>query len=399
MSLKQILFLTTTNLAANPRLTKELRLAKVCGFKATVIQFTLGNWSDAKTEELKKEFTDVHFVHISALRKPFVPWLISSLLERFGRILPLQKTNVFWLSMAVSKRTYLLLKQIEKIKNSFTWVIAHNPGAFYPAQVAAKKTGARLGIDVEDYHPGESTNQRAGVRMKGFMQRVLPNAAYCSFAAPLIRERFLHEMAKLPESQMVILNGFEQSDFLIPEDLQQQPLKCVWFSQFIDKGRGLEYVLPVIGSLYPQVELHLVGHLKESFRDEFIKENKGVVLHASMKQIELHHFLSKFDVGLAIEPGRDINNQLAVSNKIMAFAQAGLFILASHTNAQDQFLAESQLEYIQTNLKPDQIQETLVTLIRQKEQIRLNRLQRFQNGRAYDWERLSSQLVDQWVKK
>ena len=399
MTDKKILFITTTNLAANPRLTKELRLATRNGFQATVMQFILGNWSDEKTKELENEFPDVSFIHLSALRKPFIPWLISSVLERVGRILPFQTMNTFWFSLAVSKRTYLLLKEIKKINSSFTWVVAHNPGAFYPAQVAAKQTGASLGIDVEDYHPGETNDENAGKRVKALMQRVLPSAEYCSFAAPLIKEKFLEELVDLPSSQFVILNGFEQSEFLMPEELQQQPLKCIWFSQFIDRGRGLEYVLPVISSLYPKIELHLVGNLKEAFRDQFIQQHKGIVVHDSMKQKNLHRFLAKFDVGLALEPGRDVNNQLALSNKIMAFAQGGLYILATHTPAQDQFLAESDLEYIQTNLLPENIKQTMLLLISQKEKIRMNSRQRFQFGRAYDWEQLTFELVKKWINK
>ncbi|HLP36089.1 hypothetical protein [Lacibacter sp.] len=399
MKEKKILFLTTTNLAANPRLTKELWLATANGFDATVLQFTLGNWSDEKTEALEKEFTDVNFIRLSALRKPFLPWLISSILEWFFRMLPYGTMPTLWLSVAVSKRTYLLLKEVKKMKSSFRWVVAHNPGAFYPAQVAAKQTGAFLGIDVEDYHPGETTDKRASMRMKELMQRVLPAADYCSFAAPLIKEKFSKELTDLPVSQLVILNGFEQSDFLMPADLQQQPLKCVWFSQFIDKGRGLEPVLPVISSLHPDVELHLVGNLKEAFRDQFIQSQQGIVVHDSMKQKDLHRFLEKFDVGLALEPGRDVNNQLALSNKMMAFAQAGLFILATNTPAQDQFLAESKWESKQTDLSPAHLKEVLLQLIQQKEQIRMNRHQRFAKGKLYNWEKISLPLVHEWEKK
>jgi len=48
--MKKILFLTSTNLASNPRLLKELRLAVTHGYDCTVMQFQLGNWSDTATQ-------------------------------------------------------------------------------------------------------------------------------------------------------------------------------------------------------------------------------------------------------------------------------------------------------------------------------------------------------------
>jgi hypothetical protein len=83
----------------------------------------------------------------------------------------------------------------------------------------------------------------------------------------------------------------------------------------------------------------------------------------------------------------------------MAFAQAGLFILATHTPAQDQFLAASKLQYMQTDLSPERILEVLTLLVDQKLQIRSNGQQRFDIGRTYAWEQFSFQLVDEWKNK
>lgn len=212
--MKKILFITSTNLAANPRLVKELRLAVDNGFACTVLQFSLGNWSDAATKALMNEFNKVRFVQLSALRKPFFPWLLSTLLERLFSLIPYSLLTTRMLSIAVSKRTFLLLRQIPKLQNEpYDWVIAHNPPAFYPALVAARQFGARLGIDVEDYHPGETTVISSQHRMRTFMRRILPKADYCSFAAPLIMAEVQKDIPEMPERQLVILNGFPQNEF------------------------------------------------------------------------------------------------------------------------------------------------------------------------------------------
>ena len=106
-------------------------------------------------------------------------------------------------------------------------------------------------------------------------------------------------------------------------------MKFVWFSQQIDKGRGLELILPVLDQFRDQIELHLIGNPKKQFEEEFLEERKFIFLHNTMPQSELHIILSEYDVGLALEPGKDLNNKLAISNKIFAYAQAGLHVLAT----------------------------------------------------------------------
>lgn len=53
-----ILFLTSNNLATNPRLYKELKLAIQEGHQTSLIQYKLGNWSDEKSDEMMNCLTD-----------------------------------------------------------------------------------------------------------------------------------------------------------------------------------------------------------------------------------------------------------------------------------------------------------------------------------------------------
>ena len=49
-------------------------------------------------------------------------------------------------------------------------------------------------------------------------------------------------------------------------------------------------------------------------------------------------FATKFDIGLALEPGFCMNNDLAVSNKLFTYLQAGLCVIASDTTGQANFI-------------------------------------------------------------
>ncbi len=117
-----------------------------------------------------------------------------------------------------------------------------------------------------------------------------------------------------------------------------------------------------------------------------------------MTPSELNAAMVHFDIGLALEPGKDLNNNLAVSNKIITYAQAGLYILASHTPAQDQFLRDSNLDYTQTDLSEKSLIDILLELQEKKELIRAERLKRYEQGRCYDWEKSGDILYKRWMK-
>ena len=386
--------MTSTNLAANPRLLKELRLILEQEYEATVMLFQMGNWSDIKDKELRDSLHEVRFIQLSALRTPFIPWLLSSLLEKSVRFLPVAVLNHSMLSSAVSKRSYLLLQALKKLNESFDWVIAHNPATFYPALVASGKCKARLGIDVEDYHPGETNDPKAAVIMKKLMQLILPAADYCSYASPLIMKEVNKDVKGLKNNQLVILNGFNGNEFLKPLPAEKEAIQLVWFSQNIDVNRGLENVIPVVNELYPLIELHLIGNLKPAFAAAYLQNKTGIILHPSKSQKELHRFLSTCDVGLALEPGKDLNNQLAISNKLIASVQAGLYIVAFNTPAQTNFLRENNLQYQVIGNEKNLIFEALTKL--NKTEIRKDRENRFSQGRLFDWNHMAVPLLQVW---
>lgn len=393
----KILFITTTNLASNPRLLKELNVAQGSGFDCAVIQFYLGNWSDSKTEDLINDFPNVQFVFLSALRKPFTDWAISSLLELFLKRIPAKFLSLRLLAYASGKRSYLLHNYLKKSKEKYDWIIAHNPASFFPAYWISKKFQARLGIDVEDYHPGEMGGKVYVLKIIRLMRIVLNHATYISFSSPLIQRETWAQICSPVCDQYIILNGFKGADFTKPMNQISGNLKLIWFSQYIDAGRGLEEILPALEHI-KTIELHLIGELRNSFRYKYLLDKEFIFLHGTMTPSELNAAMVDFDIGLALEPGKDLNNNLAVSNKIITYAQAGLYILASHTPAQDQFLRESNLDYIQTDLSEKSLIDILLELQDKKELIRAERLKRYKQGRFYDWEKSGDILYNRWMK-
>ncbi|QNA45006.1 glycosyltransferase family protein [Lacibacter sediminis] len=392
--MKRMLFITSTNLAANPRLVKELSLAIDAGYDTTVVQFSVGNWSDGLTTALQQRFQNTAFISLSALRSPFFPWLWSSLLQKFYNSLPVSFLTTEMLSIVTGKRSWILLRFLKKVSQSYDWVIAHNPGAFYPAYVYSQRSGAKLGIDVEDYHPGETTFPKQQQQMLRLMQLLLPKATYCSYAAPLIAAEVQKNIPGMLNKQLVLLNGFLASEFIAPELQTGNRLKLVWFSQNIDSGRGLEEVIPAVNELHSLVELHLIGYLQPQFAEMHLKNRNGIVLHDPMPQHELHTFLATCDVGLATDVPVNKNRELALTNKILAYAQAGLYILSFPVQAQLDFLKTYQLHYSIMNNSCAAIVPVLTSL--NKDFINAAKAEQFTIGMQFDWKKLGRPLVETW---
>lgn len=381
---KHILFVSTSNLATNPRLVKEIELALEKGYRVTALVCSFHNWSYDLNETLKQKLAArIQLVEAVADRSYFITWIASTLLQKFQQLkVKLGFSGAAVLSDVLIKRSILLRWKLKELKNDFQLVIAHNPGAFEPAAAFAKKRGIPLGIDVEDYHPGEADNPAEATKMKRLMQQVLPQAAYVSAAAPLMLEAVQKDCNNQLRNAFTILNYFNKEEFVTPLPSQQQPLQCVWFSQNIDKGRGLEELIAALGKFPNTIELHLYGNLNNQFYHEHLAPVPAVKVHTPLPQEQLHKALASYDVGLALESKTvNINRDMCIANKFLAYYQAGLFMLASDTEGQKQFLQQHPLHGIITSLS--NLQEGLQQLVQQKEIIRAGASTRYASAAKY----------------
>lgn len=392
----KILFLTTNSLATNPRLYKEILLAKQSGFLPKVICFEFNNWSKEINEALITKLNGVEVISIPAGRSPYFIWFRSVVTETVFRImgkfisLPLPA-----LSQAVSRRSNLIIETLDKVSKA-DWVIGHNPGAIWPALSAAKKFNCKVGFDVEDYHAGEGHNKYIQSLTRKLMVATLPKMNYVSFASPLIMQRVKADMKFDKGNWFVVLNYFPISDFKVPISLIKEPAKMVWFSQNINAGRGLELILPFVKKANGKVELHLVGNLDTGFYEKCLKGISNIIIHPPMPQNELHHSLDNYDIGLALEPAKDVNNQLAISNKIMAYLQAGLFIMATNTPAQETLLKDLPGHGVCIDYRNDNAELVFEKTLTELNVIRGQRTMRYKSFENRNWETVSMDLLTEW---
>jgi hypothetical protein len=393
---KSILFLTTLNLATNPRLVKEIDLALSNNYNVTVICFEFNNWSKNNNDAIVERLKDVNFIIIPAGRNPFLPWLYHMLKEKIYRILarfiPL---GGFQISQAVSRRSGFLINAIKKI-NHADLVIGHNPGALYPTMIAAKKYNCPAGFDMEDYHPGENSNLKFQNLFIDLMAKILPTFNYISYSSKSIYRECISKIPCLQDRKSIIIhNSFSSNEFAFFDSKKNDKLELVWFSQNIDKNRGLENIIPIVDKYKKFICLTLYGNLNDEFK-YLVSNYDGFIWGGLISQLDLHHRLSTFDIGLALEPGKDLNNELALSNKLIAYLQAGLYVVATETIEQKK-IVETYPD-IGILIKKDFSNADFIisNLIQKKEIIRSERLKRYNSNRIFDWENTSSDLLSIW---
>ncbi len=392
----KVLFITTSSLASNPRLIKEIELATENSFEISVVYFKINGWGEDLSKKIKDNFVNIQFYEISATRSPFFSWLFSSLIEFFLRKIPKRFLSTKFLAYSINKRTYLLNKKLSEFTKSFDWIIAHNPGSFFPAYKFSKRNGAKLGLDLEDYHPGETTDFKESQRMLKMMKLILPKATYCSFAAPLIQREFEKIISNKSKKWFTILNGFSQNEFNEPKQNNAQKLKMVWFSQNISPGRGLEKFISVINSLHKEIELHLIGNLSEENRGLLLNNEKGIIIHKPMSQKKLHQFIGGFDIGLVADPPINKNREIAITNKLIAYAQAGLFIVSVSSFGHNDLLNNSQLKFQIINYSEEEIYYYLKKILNEFKIMGFKKIDQFNYAKKYSWEEINSPLIEIW---
>ena len=377
---------------------KELEYVDSIGLESILIQFKLGNWGDFETDRIIEKLNNVSVVNLEGTRKNPIKWLIVTIIEILHRRISSRLTSPKRLGYAISKRSVILHWHLKNSTYKVDWLIAHNPPSFAPALYFAKQNKISLGFDIEDYHSGESPIEKENILMKKYLQSTLCFSDYCSFASPLIEKEIQKDLKNELKNTLTLLNGFNINDFQIRKN-DGEKIKLVWYSQNIDFGRGLELFLVAIEPLKDQFELTLIGDVKPQFNQYFqLSSKKYIKIINPLSQIDLHFELCGHDVGLALDYASNRNREIALTNKILTYAQSGLFIFGLSTLAQDKFLKENELAGLLLSNNHLELANGLNYLLRNKKEIIDCRDKQFENGKKLSWQNISKPLKNLWFR-
>lgn len=386
--MKKLLFITTSSLAANPRLVKEFESLKN-DFNCFVLCFKHQDWSLELSEAIKNKNPEVHFIEIDRhvdIYQTLLSKIIHKVSIAFNSIFSKNLKVFAFASNDKTLQLYLKTKSLSK-KNNFIRVIAHNLGAFYAAVKLSEEKCIALQLDIEDFYPGEALYFNKSKEKQNRMQLMshsflkADSITYASEGIALECQKRFEIRAET--QQCTILNVFIADDFIEPIKKNPEPIKCVWFSQHIGPNRGLEQIFKTAENL-KDIEFHLIGNCNHKYLDgQDLSAN--IKFHDSMMQKDLHKFLSQMDIGLALENAMaDHNRNICLTNKILAYAQAGLYILATDTFGQNQFL--NSLEYTAGIIMTSSLQVELQNLNRLELQS-TTKIGRWEKAKSYSWDK------------
>jgi glycosyltransferase involved in cell wall biosynthesis len=345
---KSILFITTNSFATNPRLTKEVRTCIALGHRVSVISFQFSNWSEELNNQLIYEFANkANLITLAGDRRSKKAWLASTIMQGMAKLfLPLFSENIYLSSTTIFKRSSLLLLALQRQSKSFDLVIAHNPGAFVPAYLYAKAKRIRLGIDIEDFHPGEENDVAKEKGIARLMKFIISRADIVTAASPLILDYSTGKEVYKNKSKGVLNNVFPLSQQPTFKTIPIKPLKLIWFSQTVGLNRGIQDVVQAMNLIEKtKVILTLVGYCSEEVRVKILSISSQP-LHtirfvAPVDEQSLFEVCSNHHIGLALEIGKPLNRDLCLTNKLFAYLLAGNAIIATETSAQKKFFDEN----------------------------------------------------------
>jgi hypothetical protein len=339
---KKIVLITTGQPSVNPRIIKEADVFHAAGYEVMLFYCFFINWASEKDKVLLEKVPWKYKIIGGSPHGKKMQYFFTRLRNRVCSLFSRFVGPSFFLFERVQARAYdELLQEAKKIKAD--WYIGHNLGALAVAVKAARFHGAKAGFDFEDYYRGENTPVEIKTfrRISYLENKYLPFLSYFSTASELITEAVKKDHPGFKGVVIILNNCFplKQQPLFKEKKSGDKTLQLCWFSQTIGINRGLEVLIQALLQLNdPDIHLTLAGRCDEAML-AYVKKHAGVMISnihfAGIIQPELlPSFVSKFDVGLALETGFSENNNIALSNKIFTYLLAGNAIILSETTMQ-----------------------------------------------------------------
>lgn len=346
---RRVCLVTSTQPSSNPRAVKEADALAEAGYDVHLIGAHRAEWASASDARLLASRS--WKATVVDWRRDVDPWLFwkSRVRHRAARACMKVPGVIDRCLPAAAGRLTPELTRLA-VNTPADLYIAHNCGGLPAAAAAARAHGALLGFDAEDFHSGEfSAADRSTYRVavEQTESQFIPICDYLTAASPGIADAY----APLVRGRhpVCIFNVFPLAcrPDTRPVGHVGGPVTLYWFSQTIGPQRGLEDVVRAMGTLNDgDVELHLRGTWWPGYRDAFMAVAAAcgvaptrVVSHEAGHPDDMVRLAARFDIGLALEPGRSPNNDIALSNKIFTYLLAGCAVIGTTTAGQRGLLA------------------------------------------------------------
>jgi hypothetical protein len=402
---KKIVLISSGQPSANPRLVKEAIALLEAGYIITVIYCPLSPWAEPFDVNLFARYPQINWVkagHHPQKQRRLYQW------ARLRRKLYHVLFRIAGNRLDAAVRSFAFYSQeltSTALRHKADLYIGHNIGALASVVLAARKHGVKAAFDFEDFHRGEDTYDSIHwKKVKAIEDDYVQSLAYATAASPLIKKAYQEIYPKLA---LYTVNNCFPVSYAVNKcsELTVPPLKLFWFSQFVGANRGLEAIIEAIGLAgNSSIQLTLLGNYKSGRKDFFVKlaAHYGVLpgqlqFLEPVSELDIVHIASQHHIGLACEPGRDMNNEIALSNKLFMYLLAGNCVLFSNTKGHADFWQKhSQIGrlYEQGDIK--QIASFLKEFYEQPERLNSYRYAALELGKKnYNWEQEQKIIIEQ----
>ncbi|GAB3903564.1 glycosyltransferase family protein [Mucilaginibacter boryungensis] len=393
---KHVVLVSSGQPSLNPRLVKEADSLAQAGFKVTVLYAYWNAWGTQLDKELLKT------KQWQAVRTGGDPetktftYLLTRILFKISNWFTRLTGSMLMAEVAIARNSLFLIKKTKTIRADL--YIGHYPGALAAVVKAAKKHHKPCGFDAEDFHRKEVNDNENSYdyKLKSYIEnKYIPQVNYLSASSVQIGIAY-HTIFK--KTQPVVLNNVFPKSTLNVTNLvlnDEQPVKLFWFSQVIGPNRGLEYLCKALNLTAISFEVHLLGYCDSDYKTKLQAAYSNITFHPPTHPDNIIEFASQFDIGLALEIGFSVNNNLALSNKIFTYMQAGLAIIASNTEAQEYLLKQHPaIGKVYDNSDIETLASALVYYHQNRNELLLARQAALQLAhQEYNWENESQKFL------
>lgn len=216
--------------------------------------------------------------------------------------------------------------------------IAHYVAGLSAAAGAARRRGAMLGFDAEDYHAGEGTPFHMSM-VRIIEGALLPQCRHVTAAAPLIGKAYAAQCRVDPTT---VLNVFPLA--MAPARPRTasatERLAAYWFSQTVGLDRGLQPFIQAMARTRAHVTLDIRGGDRWGHGRQLVELARGLGIGDRVSLLpmappdEMVTLAAAYDIGLSLETDVSENRRLCLTNKVFTYLLAGVPVLMSDTPAQ-----------------------------------------------------------------
>ncbi|WP_428681605.1 hypothetical protein [Reyranella sp.] len=331
------------NLASNPRVLKEADALHGAGYDVTAIVCDYN-------EALRQADDEIEAVAPwKAIRVPRArgEGVRARAVEQLARMLSSLGSSVPVSVAALSARTPVgaLMRRAPEVPADL--YIAHYVAALPAVAAAARRHGALIGFDAEDFHSGEGTDAPGDeFRMRMIQtveQAILPSCSHMTAAAPLIGKAYATRYGVACPA--TLLNVFPLA--MAPSHQRSaraaegtRTFRAYWFSQTIGLDRGLQAFIKAMSLATTRVTLDIRGSNRWGHGDALMALAASLGLGDRVQLLpmaapsEMVRLAADYDVGLSLETDVSENRRLCLTNKVFTYLLAGVPVVMSDTPAQ-----------------------------------------------------------------